>query len=514
MDYIDWIISSGIFFLVIIGLLTYLPNYLPINQIDYDSIAASNIFNSVTDVVTSYEIINTANDGEIYPYFVNLDMNQGRGDSTSVVDSNVAFGLVYEKASFYNFDSNTSYNSARTKILNESFDDYNYLDTFTLNSGAPSITNGRLNIFNISITTNNEYSDYYANLITTANDLNVYFNYLDADNTFFCQISSSGAVLYEIDEGSTTTIDTIALAKSSTWREIGFGYSDKNIVSCSIDGTEVLANKDYDTTRKIKINGINSGSQMDDFIIYKNNNLVSVSGAKTVNTKNISASITDSTADMILFKDTDVTTDFSMTFDSALSVGDTNVISIIRNPLGYRRIILFPQAKEFWIYVLDTGSVNVVFDNNLTIDGNYLDQTYESIRLKRTEGADTRYIMINVFDVYGNKQECNFYSASANTANIHDCTSTVYLKFRFREDSITTEYPKINIIKDKQRIITSEKIDELVDSNSYYLSLTNGITLAEKGVNRETYSSIYENYAYYLNSNGTKEMATILIKPN
>jgi len=514
MDYIDWIISSGIFFLVLVAVLAFIPNYLPINQIDNDSIAASNIFNSITDVTSSYEVINTTTDSEIYPYFINLDSNEGRGDSTSVVDNNVAFGLVYDKASFYNFDSNIDYTTPRTKILNESFDDYNYLDTFTLNSGAPSITNGRLNIYNTSITTNEEYSDYYASLITTADDLNIYFNYLDADNTFLCEVTDGGGTLYEIDGGSTTAIDTIVLAKSTTWRKIEFGYSDKNIVSCSIDGTEVTASKDYDTSRKIKINGINSGSQMDDFLIYKNNNLVSVSAAETVDTSNISASITDSTADMILFKDTAVTTDFSLTFDSDLSVEDTNGISIIRNPLGYRRIMLFPQAKEFWIYILDTGSVNMVLDNNLIIDGNYLDQTYDSIRLIRTEGADIRYIMINVFDIYGNKQECNFYSASANTVDIHDCSTTAYLKFRFREDSITNEYPIINIVKGKEKIVTSEKVDALVDSNSYYLSIINGITIAEKGVARETYSTIYENYSYYLSANGIKEIAKVQVRPN
>ncbi|MEI8364761.1 MAG: hypothetical protein WCF78_04900, partial [archaeon] len=365
MDYIDWIISSGIFFLVIVGVLAFIPNYLPMNRINYDDIAASNIFNSITDVVPSYSIVNAAGDGEIYPYFVNLDSNEGRGDSTSVVDNNVAFGLVHDKASFYNFDANADFDSARTRILNESFDDYNYLDTFTLNSGSPSITNGRLDVYNISISTTNNYSDYYATLITDANDLNVYFNYLDANNTFLCKISSTGGVLSEIDGGSATTIDTIALAKSETWRKIGFGYSDKNIVSCSIDGTSVSASKDYDTTRKIKINGINQDSQIDDFIIYKNNNLVSVSSTKTVDTSTLNASITVATADMTLFKGDAVTANFNMVFDSALSVEDTNNISILRNPLTVKRMIFFPQVKEFWAYILSTGTINISLDTNL-----------------------------------------------------------------------------------------------------------------------------------------------------
>jgi hypothetical protein len=514
MDYIDWIISSGIFFLVIVGVLAFLPNYMPINRINYDSITASNIFNSITDVVPSYSIVNAAGDGEIYPYFVNLNSNLGRGDSTSVVDSNVAFGLVYDKSSFYNFDANTDFNSAKTRILNESFDDYNYLDTFTLNSGTPSITNGRLDVYNISISTTNNYSDYYATLITDANDLNVYFNYLDADNTFLCKISSAGAVLSEIDAGSTTTINTIVLAKSATWRKIGFGYSDKNIVSCSIDGTSVSASKAYATTRKIKINGINSSSQIDDFIIYKNNNLVSVSSTKTVDTSTLNASITVATADMTLFKGDAVTANFNMVFDSALSVEDTNNISILRNPLSVKRMIFFPQVKEFWAYILSTGTITISLDTNLFIDGNYLDQGYESIKLKRTEGAETRYVMINVFDVYGNKQECNFYSAAPNTIVVHDCQTNSYLKFRFRDDSIATEYPNINIIKSKERIITPEKVSALEDSNSYYLSLTNGITVSEKGVDRETYSKLYENYSYYLSNEGIKEMVKVLIRPN
>ena len=514
MDYIDWIISSGIFFLVIVGVLAFIPNYLPINRVDYDSITASNIFNSITDVVPSYSIVNSVNDGEIYPYFVNLDSNLGRGDSTFVIDNSVAFGLVYDKSSFYNFDANIDYNSPRTMILNESFDDYNYLDTFTLNSGSPSITNGRLNIYNTSIITINNYSDYYSSLIANSNDLNIYFNYLDASNTFLCKISSTGGVLYEINSGVTTTINTISKTKSSTWRKIEFGYSDKNIVSCSIDGTSVSANKVYPTTRKIKINGINQSSQIDDFIIYKNNNLVSVSSTKKVDTASLNATISGASADMTLFKGNIVNAHFTLTFDSNLSVGDTNNISIVRNPSGVKRMIFFPQTNEFWTYILKAGNLNMVLDNNLFIDGNYLDQGYESIKLKRTDGANTRYVIINVFDAYGNKQTCNFYSATPNTVNVHNCSTNVYLKFRFRENSITTDYPKINIIKSKERVITSEKINSLVDSNSYYLSLTNGITISEKGVNRDTYSTLYENYSYYLSNQGIKEIVKVLIRPN
>ncbi len=119
-----------------------------------------------------------------------------------------------------------------------------------------------------------------------------------------------------------------------------------------------------------------------------------------------------------------------------------------------------------------------------------------------------------IIKIYGNKQECNFYSAAPNTIVVHDCTTNSYFKFRFREDTITTEYPNINIIKSKERIITPEKISALEDSNSYYLSLTNGITISEKGVNRETYSKLYENYSYYLSNEGIKEMVKVLIRPN
>jgi len=362
MEYIDWIMSSAIFFLVIIGVITFLPNYIPINRTDYDSITSKNVLNSVEETINTYTIINPENDGEIYPYLINLDNNIGRGDSTFIVDNNKAYGLVYNKSHFYNFDANLDYNVPLTKIFTENFDDLNYLDTFTLEQGEPNISNGTLNIHTDDvIITNNDFTDYRGYLNTTADSIRVYFNYINSDRGFSCLISPTN---FELQTNNGDTINQTEIEpKNTTWRKIGFGHVNSTSVFCSVDDINISGDYQWDTpTGKIEIYGIDTNSQIDDITLYKNNDLIAIPGQ--IDTNDLTVVSDGINALIYLFKnDPENNIRIVFTDSSELAINDATNITFVKNQEGENKLLFFSQAKEFWSFIKRRETIDLILSN-------------------------------------------------------------------------------------------------------------------------------------------------------
>lgn len=368
MDYIDWIISSAIFFIVLLAVIVTVPNYVNITDSSESVITAESALNNSVDAVTIFEIINNTTDFENTPYLITSG-TQGRCESACLVNGAKIYGVAYDKGYFYSFQSTESINNIPGILIKkEDFQDFNYLDTFTLEDGmTPSIDNGQLILASdTNLLTNNYYFDFNGFLNFDSNNLKVYFNYQDEENTYVCDINANGFSVVKINSGSTTIEDYAIAEKNTIWRKANFGSTRNGLVFCSVD--EYLANyQDTETTSgKIKIQSIDAGgTNIDNIYIYENKNLISDSATRNIFTYDLNANLNATDIQVDFLSSTVPLASITASYSVNLTVPDTNNIAIITDENQNTRGAFFPQTKEFWLYVLSGEELVMSIDKNL-----------------------------------------------------------------------------------------------------------------------------------------------------
>jgi len=656
MEYIDWIMSSAIFFLVLIGVISFLPNYIPINRVDYDSIAYSNVFNTITEVIPTYAIINPNNDGEIYPYSINLDENVGRSNSSFVIDNNVVYGIVSDKNKFYNFDANTDYNLQSNNLVSVSSIKRVYTDNLDIN-----ITNANVKISLFKDT--NQTMDFnlvFTSTLTVTDTNNIsiiknpsaekrlivfpqakeFWSYIPLTEDINLSMDNSESIgannySYYIEDDNTNkyiwtkvNLDanqtkTIYITKTNGYSPDGntvfFFFDDFNGTTLDLNKWQVIAGSAYSVSNSLRINtgGISVKTAFD--VNLESNYIVKLR-ATTINngsyyggtlpelasSRFVQGSNGGSDATILPLKQnaTSSALIFVAATGSTASYNITNGEVVLANPIDYNTfnnydlylrnttfqyfrdgISLYNSASITWAKNLkylslgyftngnaDIGDMNYLYlfirkytANEPTITVTSINSNTYKVEIKNNEanpltnyqvripntiigvtskstslnlsdsllaiyvspdynlgikqdslkliGRTNKFLMLNAFDNFGNKTDCNFYSIDENKIGIKDCNTNAIIKFRFREGIINQEYPKIRIIKTKERMITSEKIDFLSPTD-YYLSLTSTDTNIEKGINRNTFGKIFVNYSKYLSSDGIEKIVKVYIKPN
>ena len=613
MDYIDWIVSSGIFLLVIIGLFVYLPNYLPLNSTtENDYLTTTNIFQTIATTVDNYTIINNSTDNEIYPYLLEVTNQEGRATSPFTNDGNVVYGTVgIYPTNYLDFANDDSIDVSPQIIKKETFEDYNYLDTFSLTAGTSTVSQGTLNIDNDTIITSEDsYSNFSGYVNINANDINIYFNYSDASNSYLCAITSTHLKLYNIHLGSSTLLVSTVTDKTTEWQKVYFGANYNNLISCGIDSNIISETDEDNASGQIVISGIDLNSYIDNFEIYANSDVNANEDSNSIETINSTIDISDTTATVQLFKNEADTIDFNIETLTDLTVSDSNYISIVKDTSDNSRMVIFPQTNEFWTIINTDENINFIFDNNTQVygipyyiedddgtdyiwtiidildgetktiyiykyDGYYPDPTLivdvndwdnntpdvnlinahlcqiditneggdeSSYKVKiptdvcTVSGTDdslfissnligvqnniqfqkvdtTKYALINAFDFYNNLTDCNF-SIIDNGLNINNCDTNTILRMRYRDGTLDVNYPSIEIIKNTERIITFETIDDLSDSNSYYISIVDQDINISIGNEFFTTGKLFERYSKYLTSDNRLKRVKVLIKSN
>lgn len=364
MDYIDWIISSFVFLLMVSLVLITISSIIPTNN--NDNYFSRNIFISTLETVPTYNISLNSSDSETYPYSFIIDNNYGISQNIFAIDGNNYCGIIKDNDQFFEYNFTEPSETYGIRILKESFNDFDYTDNFTINPEA-TINSGILVLEESStIITDENYFDYFG-FFSTTNVVNVYVSYTDINNNYFCRFGDSSIVIGKTENSVQTILETNSYSKETDWQRVFFGYTKDNLINCNAGNTET-SHQDENIIPKtqIVISTIYDNTLIDDFYIYLNNDLDSNSSG-TISGNFIDANITDN---LITIKTIDNTLSSTLDFNFAdgLEVTDGNGISFVKNSEEENKILFFPQTKEFWSYKDSDENIEINLDNNTGLD--------------------------------------------------------------------------------------------------------------------------------------------------
>ncbi|GEM_PF-2745254 len=370
MEYVDWVMSAAVFFLVLVALVVTLPNYLPDTTLQSDNYISKNILSNITESTDIYFIINNSEESEYFPYMISA--TDGRSNSSYTTDNNKSYGVVYNTTSFYNYsDANMSYKPPGIIVIEENFEDYNYEDTFTLSAGIASTNYGKLNIDeNTVLESINDYNDFTSYLNFNGDDLNIYFNYVDSSNSFLCEVTDEYFNLIDINSGDYNIISTQYI-DTNIWRQIKIKSAKaNNNVFCEVNDISIDYN--YPVTKasgNIVIKGLDLNSIIDDFIVYKNNDLNVTSS--TISTTYFDINTDSNVATINFLENYSSFGSLNLIFDNAITIEDSNGIAFGKDATdSTNKLIIFPQTKEFWFSLDSDSNIDIQLDNNIQA-GNY-----------------------------------------------------------------------------------------------------------------------------------------------
>lgn len=384
--YIDWVISSVLYVTVIAIVLISLFNILPKSN-NTNTISDSLYKSTISQIVPVYNISLNSDDSEVYPYVIS-DINFGRAGNTFVMDTNnsLLFGLILNKDKFYNYNTNNNaFSNLGVQTLLENFNDFNYQDTFDLVSGTATIKSGLLEIDSGTIIDSiYKYSNYHGSFTTNAEDINVYINFDNTNDSYYCSFNGEGVLLFKNGEEE-AIIENNTTLRTKTWRRLNFGYNkdfDGNYwFFCGINDNSNLIETNSETTFEnatIRIEAIDNPTYIDDFIIYKNLINTTDHNGAIIKTHSLKTKITtneDMNVEFFVFSENqaNVVLEYMLSFSNLgenINNYNEEPIKIFSNDSNQNKLVFFPIAKEFWIY-------KYAGENSLTI--NYkIEEAYPS----------------------------------------------------------------------------------------------------------------------------------------
>lgn len=442
MEFIDFIMATAIFFIVLVAVFAMVGNNLPNVHLQEDNFTSKNILDSLQNFTDVY-YINSSLENTITPYSIANIETTGKSNSLETVSNNTAYGLVYNNSKFYDYNGNVHYTSAGILIKKETFNDYNYQDTFTLNSGDANVNEGTLDL-NVGTTleTKDSFSNYNSFLNFKSNDLNVYFNYLDLQNTFLANIQGTNLNVYKI-EGSLKSLLTNTTIDNNTWRTLNIKYSNNNLITVSIDNNAVS----YQNTSNLKsgnivIKSIDSNTTLGDFIVFKNTNASHTTNSVATNNLNVTINNNFSSAEIMDGTTNIATMDFN--FPNTLTLNQGN-IPIITDDQNINRQIVFPDTNEFWSNIKPNEDLKIDlsglqknnYDYYIEDDGvNY--NTWVKVNIKANK-TKTLYIekkagytpngnkVFDFFDDFdGTSLDTSKWTVTGNDVNISNGVANIY----------------------------------------------------------------------------------------
>lgn len=390
MEYIDWIISATVFLMVLIVVFNIIPQNLPLQDNTTDLFTAENVYNSILENIDTYNIENNNINNYLRANSFEIDENESINNSINsyfVVDGNKVYTTYNKKSNFFYKEGYTINNNIGVKILEEGFEDWNYLDSFQVIDGnSPTISYDALELKeNTKIKTNNSFFDFNSSLYTNCFDLNIYFNYIDSTNYNLLEISSSTQNLISCIAGACTIENTKNIIKNTDWRKIYFGSTyDNNIVGI-IDNEILNKSLDVDLNKgNIIIENINDACIIDDFKVYKNYDLNVNADINNIQTNYFDVNINNSNINIDLldnrnkFGEIDINFEEDLIFDEL----DTNKIKVIKDPLDNTKLIVYPNTQELWFNINSGEDLNI---NTSNLDLNtlpyYIEDTNEEFNI-------------------------------------------------------------------------------------------------------------------------------------
>ncbi|HOW29491.1 MAG TPA: hypothetical protein PK685_02355 [archaeon] len=365
MDYIDWIISSFIFLLMVSLILISISSVIPLNT--QDDLYSKSIFSGVTETVPIYNFKLDSLDSEIYPYVIDVNSAAGVGQNLFLIDNNKYFSVIKNTNQFFDYNFNNPTDAMGILVLKENFNDFNYLDSFTLLPDT-NINAGILELKEPTIiTTNSEFYDFFG-FVSTTNSIIAYVSYTDVNNNYFCRFGDSTITIGKTENAIQTILQTTNYSKTNDWHRVYFGYTKDNLIICNVGETDSnYQDANIIPKTNVVISTIYNNTLIDDFYIYLNNDISSDSNTSTVNGNYFDTNISDNLATVTL-TDAGFSAILDFNFDENLIVPDTNGITLIKTESEDNKLGIFSQSKEFWIFKDSDENIEITFDENTGLD--------------------------------------------------------------------------------------------------------------------------------------------------
>ncbi len=367
MDYIDWIISSFLFLIMVVLVLLTISSILPINT--DDDFYSGTAFLSAVESVPVYNVSIANPDWGIYPYMYKLENYVGVSQNIGLMDGNYRYGVIKDKDYFY--DVNVSANAPYgVLVMYENFDDFDYLDNLTVEPDG-NINAGILLLQQPStLTTNESIYDYFGFLSTTSDLLTVYISHSSDSNNYFCRFSDSAIYIGKTENGTQTLLKTTSYSKTTDWHRVFFGYTKDNLITCNAGNTD----SNYSDTNqipkaKLVFSTSYNNALIDELYIYLNNDLTSDSNSQRVTGNYIDANFTMDLG-AITIKDGNKTSMLGLDFDRNLNNPDSQGITLVKADAQENKLAFFPQSKEFWLFKDADENIGFILDENTGLDLN------------------------------------------------------------------------------------------------------------------------------------------------
>lgn len=362
--YIDWVISSVLYITIIALVLISLFNILPKSD-NTNTINDSLYKSTISQIIPVYNISINSEDSEVYPYIIS-DINCGRAENIFTIDNNnsLFFGMISNKDRVYNYNTDiNALSGLGVKTTLENFNDFNYQDTFVLNSGTATIKSGVLILDSGTIIDSvPKFSNYLGSFTTNAEEIKVYINSNNTSNSYYCSYNGEGVQLFKNEEAIKENNTTL---RTKTWRKLNFGYyKDFDGLSwffCGInDNVNLIESSDEIAFENatIRIEAIDNPTYIDDFSVYKNMINATNHNEDIVETDSLKTKITtneDMNVEFFVFSENQASDilEYTLSFSNLgenINYYNEEPIKIFSNDSNQNKLVFFPIAKEFWIF--------------------------------------------------------------------------------------------------------------------------------------------------------------------
>lgn len=370
MEYIDWIISSVIFLMVISFVIITLPQTFNIEDKQTPQITANTISYDITKSVEKYEFMVNNIDQETYPFRSKLDLENIKSNNPTLLDNDYIYGTVNKNTDIYFNLEDIEINLLGTKVIEESFlnAEFDYFDiTF---ENAPSTVYDTIYLeADTELVSKKDFFDIIGMIDFMGDSINIKFNYNNDNNSYYeCEINNTQQTLRSVVNSVFIDTNVSEIITTSPWKKVFFGVNKLNgSAFCYVD---TLTKLEYNTDinfGKIIIENLEE-INISKITAYESNDLYSSNTAQTIESNNFLVEIDDSNANVSFLKDLEIDYNLLINFNDSLIVPEAKEIAIIKNSSDKEKLAFFSQTKEFWVFNDSDESLTINLDPNLGID--------------------------------------------------------------------------------------------------------------------------------------------------
>jgi hypothetical protein len=370
MEYIDWIISSVIFLMVISFVIITLPQTLNIEDKYTPKIAANTLSYDITRSIEKYEVMANNIDQETYPFRYKLDLENIKSNNPTLEDNGYIYGTVNKNTDIYFNLEDIEINQLGIKVIEESFlnAEFDYFDIAFENS--PSTVYDTIYLeADTELTSKKDFSDIIGIIDFMGDSITIKFNYSSDSNSYYeCEINNTQQTLRSVIDSVLIDTNVSEIITINPWKKVYFGVNKLNgSAFCYVDTLNKL---DYNIDINFGKIIIENPEEINlsKITAYESNDLYSSSTNQKIESNNFLLEVNDSNANISFLKDLEIDYNLLINFNDSLIVPEAKEIAIIKDNTNKEKLAFFSQTKEFWVFNDSEDSLIINLDSDLGLD--------------------------------------------------------------------------------------------------------------------------------------------------